>query len=78
MAFRQGAVREHPPNWGCDRAATMPQGYFRLNPPGGRGFWLRAALLVGRRSTWDMLPPRALDAAKIRNRKCIAISGTGH
>ena len=58
MAFRQGAAREHPPNWGCDGAATLPQGYFRLNPPGERGFWLRAA--------------------KIRNRKCIAISGTGH
>ncbi len=56
----------------------MPQGYFRLNPPGERGFWLHAALLVGHRSTWDMLPSRALHAAKIRSRKCIAISGTGH
>ena len=77
IAFRQGAAWEHPPT-GCDRAATPTQGHFRLNPPGGHGFCLRAALLVGQRSTRDMLPPRVLRAGKIRSRKCQVISGTGH
>jgi hypothetical protein len=78
MAFRQGAAKEHPKIGAVTESPTLPQGYFRLNPPGERGFWPRAALLVGHRSTWDMLPPRALRAAKIRTRKRVAITGTGH
>ena len=63
---RLGAAREHPLTWGCERAATPPQGYFRLNPSGGAPFrcLLRCSSVTD--PLEDMLPPRALHAAKIR------------
>ena len=59
--------REHPLTWGCDRAATPPQAYFRLNPSGGPPFrcLLRCSSVTD--PLEDMLPPRALHAAKIRS-----------
>jgi hypothetical protein len=87
MAFRfapanpscggQGAGEGPSPKRGWDRAATPPQGHFRLNPFGRRIFWPRSALLVGHRSIADMLSPRVLHAVKICSPKPIVISGTG-
>jgi hypothetical protein len=72
MAFRQGAAREHPKNG----AVTEPQRRRKVisgSTFGRRALCLLAALLVGHRSVADMLPPRALHAAKIRSRKCLVI-----
>ena len=78
MAGRQGTATELPLTGAVTEAVTPPPGDFWLNPQRRFLFWLRAALLAGRRSITDMLPPHALHAAKISNRKCQAISGTGH
>jgi len=44
--------------------SCLGNNYTFAQPSGQRGFWLRAALLVGHTSTWDMLPPRALPAGQ--------------
>src|SRR2546426_3842710 len=72
FSARRGASDEHTLQ-GSVRSEQRRLAEKEPPPEGLRRIWPVAALLVGHRSTWDMLPPRALPQAKFGATNVIVI-----